>query len=100
LLQDGLNDLAGTSSAHYTDFRNQVIAFANEWRQYFIPRMFNNEKMQAEDFGSLPTHSYSSAQVPSHYNADLIGLLFFLTLATAGSLWVYRKNRFERMIAL
>jgi ABC-2 type transport system permease protein len=100
LLQDGLNDLAGTSPAHYTDFRNQVIAFADTWRHYFIPRMFNNEKMRAEDFGSLPTHSYSSAQVPSHYNADLMGLLFFLTLATAGSLWVYRRNRFERMVAL
>jgi hypothetical protein len=77
-----------------------VIAFANTWRHYFIPRMFNNEKMQAEDFGSLPTHSYSSAQVPSHYNTDLMGLLFFLTLATAGSLWVYRKNQFERMVAV
>jgi hypothetical protein len=48
----------------------------------------------------LPTHSYSSAQVPSHYNADLIGLLFFLGLAVAGSLWVYRSNRFDRMVAV
>jgi ABC-2 type transport system permease protein len=100
LLQDGLNDLAGTSPAHYTDFRNQIIAFANVWRHYFIPRMFNNEKMRAEDFDSLPTNSYSSAQVPSHYNADLMGLLFFLTLATAGSIWVYRKNRFENVFSL
>jgi ABC-2 type transport system permease protein len=100
LLQDGLNDLAGTSPAHYTDFRNQVIAFADTWRHYFIPRMFKNEKMKSDELGSLPKHSYSTANVPSHYNADLMGLLFFLTLATAGSLWVYRRNRFERMVAL
>jgi hypothetical protein len=62
--------------------------------------MFNNEKMQAEDFGSLPTHNYSSAQVPSHYNADLIGLLFFLGLALAGSLWAYRRNSFERIVSM
>jgi ABC-2 type transport system permease protein len=100
LLQDGLNDLAGTSPAHYTDFRNQVIAFADTWRHYFIPRMFKNEKMKSDELASLPKHSYSTANVPSHYNADLMGLLFFLTLATAGSLWVYRRNRFERMVAL
>jgi hypothetical protein len=77
-----------------------VIAFADTWRHYFIPRMFKNEKMKSDELASLPKHSYSTANVPSHYNADLMGLLFFLTLATAGSLWVYRRNRFERMVAL
>jgi ABC-2 type transport system permease protein len=100
LLQNSLNELAGTSAAHYTNFRNQVIAFADTWRNYFIPRMFRNELMKPEELAGLPQYVYSTEKVPSHYSADLMGLLFFLTLATAGSLWVYRKNRFERMVAV
>ena len=100
LLQDGLNDLAGTSSAHYTDFRQQVISFANEWRQYFIPRMFKNEKMQTSDFTTLPSHQYSTANVPSTYTADLIGILFFLALVTAASSWVYRSRSFESALSI
>jgi ABC-2 type transport system permease protein len=100
LLQDGLNDLAGTSSAHYTDFRQQVISFANEWRQYFMPRMFKNEKMQTADFTTLPSHQYSTANVPSTYTADFAGILFFLALVTVASLWVYRSRSFESALSI
>jgi ABC-2 type transport system permease protein len=100
LLQDAMNDLAGTSSAHYADFRNQVIGFADTWRNYFMPRMFKNETMKPEDLASLPQHTYSTNGVPSNYGADFLGIFFFLAFAMAGSVWVYRRNSFESVLSI
>jgi ABC-2 type transport system permease protein len=100
LVQDGLNDLAGTSPAHYTDFRNQVIKFSDQWHAYFSTRMFKNERMQSADFASLPQFRYSPDSVASKYTADLISILFFVIVITAGSVWVYRGNSLERIVAM
>ena len=98
LLQDTFNDLADTSSAHYTDFRNQVIAFADTWRNYFIPRMFRNETMTADELKDLPRHTYSTDAVPSHYMADLSGLFFYLALLAGGSLALYNRGSIEKIL--
>lgn len=98
LLQDTFNDLAGTSSAHYTDFRNQVIGFADTWRNYFIPRMFRNETMTADELKELPRHTYSTDAVPSHYIADLSGLFFYLALLAGGSLALYNRRSIEQIL--
>jgi ABC-2 type transport system permease protein len=100
LLQNSMNELAGTSTAHYTDFRNQVIAFADTWKNYFIPRMFRNETMKPDELTSLPQHSYSDKNVTNIHAADLFGILFFLGLTVAGSTWVYKRNSVEEMLAV
>jgi ABC-2 type transport system permease protein len=99
LVQDGLNDLAGTSPAHYTDFRNQVIKFSDQWHAYFSTRMFKNERMQSADFATLPQFSYTTESVNNRYTADLFGILGFLILIMVGSAWVYQRNTFESIIA-
>jgi ABC-2 type transport system permease protein len=91
LLQNSLNELAGTSTAHYQDFRKQVIAFSASWRGYFIPRMFNNENMKPEDVSTLPQHKYSTSQVGTAYATDLVGLLVFIVAALLGSLLAYKR---------
>jgi ABC-2 type transport system permease protein len=91
LLQNSLNELAGTSTAHYQDFRKQVIAFSASWRNYFIPRMFNNENMKPEDVSTLPQHKYSTSQVSTSYGKDLAALLVFIVAALLGSLIAYKR---------
>ncbi len=92
LVQDAMNDLAGTSSAHYADFRNQVIEFADTWRNYFLPRMFRNGTMKPEDLATLPQHTYTIAGVPGNYASDFLGILFCLGLVAGGSWWVYKRH--------
>jgi ABC-2 type transport system permease protein len=98
LLQDGLNDLAGTSPAHYADFRSQVIAFSDTWHAYFRTRMFKNEKMNPKDFETLPHYTYSSTAVPSKYVADMMGIFLFAVCAVAASMWAYRTYRVEKIL--
>lgn len=91
LLQNSLNELAGTSTVHYQDFRKQVIMFSESWRSYFIPRMFKNENMKPEDIANLPQHTYSVSQVHTQYRSDLMGLIVFIAAALIGGVLSYKQ---------
>lgn len=91
LLQDAINDLAGTSPRHYEAYRNQVVAFAEEWRSYFLPRMFNNEWMKKEDFDNLPSFAFGYDEVESKLTSNLMGLVFFALFTLAISSIVYKR---------
>lgn len=96
LLQNGFNEIAGTSTAHYADFRKQVIAFADVWKGYFRPRMFANELMKAEEVAELPKHIYSTNNVASRYIADLSGIIFYLFFTIIISWAVDQRGSFEQ----
>ncbi|MFM8913386.1 MAG: DUF3526 domain-containing protein [Flammeovirgaceae bacterium] len=91
LLQNSLNELAGTSTAHYAAFRKEVLDFADVWKNYFKPRMFANELMQSSDIAQLPKPSNSTAKVESRYKADFLGLVIFILVAFAGSVLAHRR---------
>ncbi|MFD2568584.1 DUF3526 domain-containing protein [Pseudotenacibaculum haliotis] len=57
-MQESLNKLAGTSSADYEGYRNQVVNFAEAWRDYLIPFLYNNKKISKDDFKNLPEFQY------------------------------------------
>lgn len=99
LLQDALTDLSGTSARHYSDFRQQVIAYADAWRSYFMPRMFRNEWMTTEALDQLPRHTYQSQHVRSSFLIDLL----VMVLAAIGVLaagWVtFRRLSTEQLLA-
>jgi ABC-2 type transport system permease protein len=91
LLQDALNDIAGTSPRQYAAYRDQVAAFADSWRRYFLPRMFNNEGMQREDFDKLPLFSFSYGEIQPRLAGNLAGLTVFALLAVAIGFAVVRR---------
>jgi ABC-2 type transport system permease protein len=91
LLQTSLNQLAGTAPANYTAFREQVIRFADDWRGYFMPRMFANERMQPADFDQLPAFTYEPPQVRT-FATDALVLIFFCAVVLGLSVWQYQKR--------
>jgi ABC-2 type transport system permease protein len=99
LMQNSLNEIAGTSTAHYNAFRKQVVEFSYVWKDYFKPRMFANELMKAEEFEKMPKHSYLSSNVENHYTADFSGIVAFTILIAFASVVVYRKYSFGEMIS-
>ncbi|EDP97051.1 DUF3526 domain-containing protein [Kordia algicida OT-1] len=58
-VQNALNDLAGTSEKDYQNFRHQSLEFAQEWRNFFITYMFNNQKFKKSDYQKLPSFTYT-----------------------------------------
>ena len=51
LAQEVLVDAAGTGDARFARFQSQVRAFAERWRQFFVPAILAGERMDA---GVLP----------------------------------------------
>ncbi len=100
ILQSELNDIAGTSSAHYEAYRNDVIDFAEAWRNYFMPRMFANESMRKEDFALLPAFTFNYEKSGTLAASNLFAMLLFLIALGGLSTWAYRKERHERILAV
>lgn len=51
---EGFSSLAGNGSRRYLAFKDQVDAFHDRWRSYFLPRVLEGIAMREEDFRSLP----------------------------------------------
>ena len=80
-VQNALNNLAGTSQKDYQEFRSQSLKFAQEWRSFFIPFMFNNEKFKKSDYGNLPVFEYTYKNGETHLRIlGLLGMSFIIML--------------------
>ncbi len=54
LAQEVLMDAAGTGDARFAHFQSQVRAFAEQWRDFFVPAILADEQMTAAVLPSLP----------------------------------------------
>ena len=60
VVQQSLNQLAGSSTENYGNYRRQVIEFAGEWRNYFTNLLYNNIPFSKRDYTSLPKFKYKT----------------------------------------
>jgi ABC-2 type transport system permease protein len=81
ILQDGLNDIAGTGVARHRHFMAQVDRFHREWRAHFTPLIFQKAKLTS--FDNVPRFRYqdeSTANVAGRVAVGLFGLAIPATL--------------------
>ncbi len=85
LMQQSLNNIAGTSEKHYNSYKKQVFEFSNTWRNYFIPMLFKGETFTTEDYKNLPQFVYKN-KLPNStwYNALIIILTTVLVSIVFG----------------
>ena len=58
LAQSAMNDLAGTSLGRYQHFSRQVDGFFEEWKGYFLPKVFQKTKLKSRDLESFPRYRF------------------------------------------
>jgi ABC-2 type transport system permease protein len=76
LMQNALNDVAGTGTPRHQHFLAQVDAFHKQWRGYFVPMIFAKARIQSAD--ATPRFQYRDEPmraVAGRIGAGLIGLL-------------------------
>ena len=91
LMQGALNDIAGTGTDRHRDYLAQVDAYHEEWRDYFVPKIF--AKTQITDFAGVPRFQYleeSTGQVAARVALGVVGLVVPAALL---SLWGLRRLR-------
>ncbi|MGS2762789.1 DUF3526 domain-containing protein [Sinomicrobium sp. M5D2P9] len=67
LVQQELIRRAGTSKTDYENYRQQVLRFSDDWRDFFMPLLYNNEFFTSGHLSQLPEFEYRP-------NADNSGL--------------------------
>ncbi|MEX0315215.1 MAG: DUF3526 domain-containing protein [Allomuricauda sp.] len=58
IMQQALNQISGSSTKNYENYRGQVIQFAETWRQHLIPFLYNNQPFTSNDYKDLPSFEY------------------------------------------
>ncbi len=79
--QESLNKIAGTSTQDYENFRKQVIAFAADWREHFMPYLYNNLVFAQSDYPNLPDFQFEQR---SKRSMEGVLLLLIISIGLVG----------------
>ena len=97
LVQESLNEIAGTSTGDYEHFRKQVITFAEIWRAHLIPFLYNNKEFTQNDYDALP-HFQFEHKAGKDSQAILLILMLSLTLFVLGGYVVGTSRKHSIML--
>lgn len=78
IMQEALNDIAGTGLERYTHFRGQVKEFDKEWTDYFTPKIYRLENLSVADFEQIPRFKFQEESFTSLFDRVIYGVLFLL----------------------
>jgi ABC-2 type transport system permease protein len=85
LMQDALNDIAGTGSPRHRHFLRQVDQFHAQWRAFFVPLIFRRARMESYD--AVPRFTYHEETTPEVAGRVLVSVLG-LAVPAAGLGWL------------
>lgn len=95
LMQEALNDIAGTGEARYRHYQAQVDRFSGQWRDFFAPRVEKNTALIVDDYDRFPRFQYAEQSLGEWSTAlptALAGLL--IPAALLGMFAAYRARSY------
>ena len=94
--QEAMNDIAGTGTARYHHFRSLVRNQARVWDDYFVPRMYRQDKLTVADYDAMPRFVFKEEARISIFVRVLTGIVGLVLPALAiGLFGIRRLDRFE-----
>ncbi len=97
LLQGALNEVSGTSTKHYKNYRQQVSDFSIAWRDFFMPLVFRGEDFTKAMMADLPGFTYQPPAGNSTSTANMIAIMVYCGLLLGGGL-VWSRKRSSRAL--
>lgn len=91
LMQEALNDIAGTGNRRYQHFSREVDRFYHDWQGFFLPKVLNNTPLTLADYERFPRFRYTE-QSWAELNTRLLGGLLGL-LIPIGLLYLFSVRR-------
>ncbi|WP_286755390.1 DUF3526 domain-containing protein [Roseivirga sp. UBA838] len=93
MFHDGATRLAGTSSAHYEQFKDYVRSFSLNWRAHFMPFVFKNEMLGLQELDNLPEFQFRSRSRTAGVFMNISVLLVFSALTVIWGLALEGKRQ-------
>ncbi|MEM0941761.1 MAG: DUF3526 domain-containing protein [Bacteroidota bacterium] len=88
LLQSSFNEISGTSTQNYEDYREQVSDFSLIWRDYFLPKIFRGETFTKAMMAELPEFEYQPSTAHKLRTANMLAVFICCAvLLLLGVLW-------------
>jgi ABC-2 type transport system permease protein len=91
LMQDALNDIAGSGTARHAHFLAQVHGFHDRWRGYFVPKIVR--KTQLGSFADVPVFSFREEPLGPLVRRVSVGIGALVAGAAAIGLWALSRLR-------
>jgi ABC-2 type transport system permease protein len=92
--QEALNDIAGTGLGRYKHFLALVDRYHQEWRDFFVPKVFAKETLAAADYDRFPKFEFEEepqAEVRGRVSTGLVGLVVPLALVLGAGVLGLRR---------
>ena len=82
VFQNSFTNLAGTSASAYAGFRGSTIEFAKQWRDYFLPMVFENRLLTNSELENLPEFEYTVSYTSTEllYSLLMLNCMIFALL--------------------
>ncbi len=78
VMQESLNDIAGTSTTRQKSFVGQIRKFIEQWHGVLIPKLMRRETLKAGDYDTFPRFSFREETSAIIANRLSIGILLLL----------------------
>jgi ABC-2 type transport system permease protein len=99
VMQETLNEIAGTGLPRYQRFREQVAQHDRRWAEFFLPRIYKNAKLTAADYDAVPRFQFveeSPIALLRRASVSLVGLLLPTLVIGAMGLLALKKYSLNR----
>jgi ABC-2 type transport system permease protein len=94
VMQEALNEIAGTGLPRYQRFRQQFAQHDRRWTEFFLPRLYKSAKMTAADYDAVPSFRFVEEPpiaLVRRAGVGLVGLLLPTLLIGALGLGALKK---------
>ena len=81
VMQDALNDVAGTGTMRHSHFVKQVEAYHQRWRDYFVRLVFQKARLQ--DYSQIPAFAFNE-ETTAAVIGRVFGSLAWLAIVSLG----------------
>lgn len=78
VMQESLNDIAGTSTERQKSYVRQIREFVSEWHSVLIPKLMRRETLKAGDYDNFPRFEFREESFSVIANRLVAGILLLL----------------------
>lgn len=98
VFRNSLDHMAETSTVHYDTYRQSVMTFAGEWRDFFLPMVFQDQPFTKDMIADLPAFHIESSGMTSPVRTNAAILLVMVVGLMLASFAINRVGETEHLM--
>ncbi len=93
VMQESLNDIAGTSTARQKSYVEQIRNFIDQWQNFFVPLVMRKATLKAADYDQIPRFQFQEETNGMIAKRIFVGLLLLILPTSLLVFFAFAKLR-------